>query len=274
MITRIALIALASLSMLATAHANETKGNKPVDDNTPVISVNKTPITQATYIDALRAHLASGVKDSQPLRQMVLDDLVISEALAQEAKKAKLNADTDVKRAIDNAQRKILAEAYIMKQLAAKPITEADARAEYDRQIALTKDGRNSVEYKAAQIVVKDEATAQAVLKRLKSGEDFAKVAKESSIDQAARQHGGALPWSLPDQFIKPLGDVIINLDKGQIVNAPTQTAIGWHILKLEESRPFVAPSFEDSKGRMMQTLLERKKQDIVQEIMKKAEVK
>lgn len=264
------ILAITSLPALAA----DGKPAAPADDNTPVISVNKTPIPQAVYIDALRAQIANGAQDSQQLRQLVLDDLVISEVLSQEAKKLKLNNDAEVKRALDNAQRKLLAEAYVLKQLQLSPVTEADVKAEYDRQIALTKEGRNSVEYKVSQIVVKDEASAQEALKRLKAGEDFAKTAKEMSIDPIAKQRGGALPWSLPDQFVKPLGDVVVNLEKGQVVNAPAQTQLGWHIMKLEDSRPFKAPSFEESKPRMMQTLMERKKQTIVEEAMKKAEVK
>lgn len=261
-------LAMTSLSAISA----ETK--PAVDVNATIISVNKVPLTQGTYIDTLRANLASGAQDSQQFRQAVLDDLVISEALAQEAKKAKLDKDADIKRALDTAQRKLLAEAYMVKQLQANPVTEADAKAEYERQVGLTKDGRNSVEYKASQIVVKDEASAQEAIKRLKAGEDFAKVAKEMSIDPTAKQRAGSLPWSLPDQFIKPLGDIVTNLEKGQVVNAPIQSPLGWHIILLEDSRPFKAPSFEESKGRMMQTLLERKKQEIIESVMQKAEVK
>ncbi len=268
---------LLTLSMMLWSigtQAEEVKGNKPVEANTPVITVNKVSISQATYADVLKAQLIKGAKDSQQLRQAVLDELVISEVLAQEATKSKLNSDADVKRAIETAQRNILAEAYMIKQLNAKPVNESDAKAEYDRQIALTKEGRNSVEYKSSQIVLKDEASALSVMKRLNAGEDFTKLAKETSLDQDAKQHGGALPWSLPDQFIKPLGDVVMNLKKGQVSIAPIQTAIGWHIIKLDETRPFKAPTFEESKQRMIQTLVERRKQEIIQSVMKKADVK
>lgn len=262
--------------MALNVQANEDNKIKksPDNANAPVITVNKATLSQATYVDALRAQLASGAKDSQQLRQLVLDDLILTEALAQESVKNKLNTEAEVKRAIENAQRKILAEAYMISQLRKTPVTDADARAEYDRQIGLTKEGRNSVEYKTSQIVVKDEATAKTVLDRLKAGEDFAKVAKESSLDKEVSQHGGVLPWSLPDQFIQPLGDVVVNLSKGQLVNAPVQSAIGWHIVKLDDTQAFKAPSFEESKERMKQTLLERRKQEIIQNVMKKTEVK
>lgn len=262
-----------ALSTTAQA-AEEHKGKKSVENKQSVVTVNKTPLSQATYVDALRIQLANGAKDSEGLRKAILDELIVTEALYQEGTKDKLTNDPDVKRAVENAQRKIVAEAYVVKALKAKPITDEEAKAEYDRQIALTQEGRNASEYKTAQIVVKDEATAMAIIKRLKSGEDFTKVAKETSIDTQANQNGGSLPWSLPDQFIKPLGDVVVNLSKGQTVNAPTKTAIGWHIIKLEDTRAFKAPSFEESKARMIQTLTEKRKQEIIQAVMKKTEVK
>lgn len=267
-------LCLVTAFSVTTYAAEENKGKKTVENNSSVVTVNKTSLSQATYVDALRIQLANGAKDSEALRKAVLDELIVTEALYQEGQKAKLSNDADVKRAIENAQRKIIAEAYVVKELKAKPITDEEAKAEYDRQIALTKEGRNATEYKTAQIVVKDEATAMSVIKRLKAGEDFTKVAKETSIDNQVNQNGGSLPWSMPDQFIKPLGDVVVNLSKGQIVNAPTKTAIGWHIIKLEDTRPFKAPSFEESKARMMQTLAEKRKQEIVQAVMKKTEVK
>jgi peptidyl-prolyl cis-trans isomerase C len=264
-----------STNTMALAAETPVKGTKAVENsNQPVVTVNKIAITEATFVDVLKARVASGAKDSQQLRQSVLDDLVVTEVLAQQASKAKLNSDAEVKRAIENAQRKILAEAYLLSQLKSNPVTDADAKAEYDRQIALTKEGRNSVEYKASQIVVKDESTAQAVMKRLNAGEDFAKVAKEVSLDQDVSKSLGALPWSLPDQFIKPLGDVVSNLLKGKLSTSPVQSAIGWHIIKLDDSRPFKAPSFEESKQRMMQTLVERRKQEIIQQAMSKSEIK
>lgn len=271
------LIIAISIAMVFSGNiqaADELRGKKTMESNKSIVTVNKTELSQATYIDALRAQLANGAKDSDALRKTILDDLIVTEALYQEGTKEKLTQDPDVKRAIQNAQRKIIAEAYLIKSLKAKPISDEEAKAEYDRQIALTKDGRNSTEYKASQIVVKDEVSAMTIVKRLKAGEDFIKVAKETSIDTQVNQHGGSLPWSMPDQFIKPLGDVVVNLTKGQTVNVPTQTNLGWHIIKLEDTRPFKAPSFEESKARMVQTLTEKRKQEIIQAVMKNTEVK
>lgn len=242
--------------------------------NTPIVTVNKTDITHAVFADAMREQLQKGAQDSELLRTAILNELVVAEALAQEANQSKVAADPDVKRLLANLQRSILADAYVLQQLKTNPVTDAQVRSEYDRQVALTKDGRNSIEYKLAQIVTMDANSAQAVLNRLQGGEDFSALAKEVSIDPSAKQNGGDLPWSLPDQLIVPLADHVLELSKGTYSTQAVESNVGYHILKLIDSRPFKAPSFEETKESLRAVLLEQRKQEIIEKVMSKANIK
>lgn len=264
--------ALATLFTTGLVQAADEKA-KPASDTTAMVTVNKVAISQATFADAMRDQLQRGAKDSEQLRSAVMDQLIVSEALAQQANKTKVSSNADVKRALANAQRAILAEAYLIQQVKDNPITDAQIRAEYDRQIAMTKEGRNSVEYRIAQIVTKDESSAKAALARLNTGEDFTAVAKATSIDPEVARSGAELPWSLPDQLIPPLGDTVVALAKGS-VSEPVATSVGFHLLKVIDSRPFKAPSFDESKQGIRMSLLERRKQEIIRGVMEKAEVK
>lgn len=267
--------ALALLLINTPVFAGEEKGKAKVTTDSPVlVTVNKVAISQATFSDAMRDRLQRGAKDSDRLRSAVMDELIVAEALAQQAAKTKVSANPDVKRALANAQRAILAEAFVIQQLQESPITEAQIRSEYDRQIAMTKEGRNSVEYRIAQIVTKDESSAKAALARLNTGEDFNAVAKATSIDPEVARSGAELPWSLPDQLIPPLGDKVVSLAKGEVSADPVASSVGFHVLKLLESRPFKAPSFEDSKQSIGMALVERRKQEIIRQVMEKADVK
>lgn len=263
--------ALAVLLMSTAVNAADEK-TKP-SDTTAMVTVNKVAISQATFADAMREQLQRGAKDSEQLRSAVMDELIVSEALAQQATKTKVANNPDVKRALANAQRAILAEAYVISQLKDNPITDAQIRAEYDRQIAMTKEGRNATEYRIAQIVTKDESSAKAALARLNTGEDFTAVAKATSIDPEVARSGAELPWSLPDQLIAPLGDKVVSLAKGS-VSEPVATAVGFHVLKVLDSRPFKAPSFDESKQGIRMSMIERRKQEIIRGVMEKAEVK
>lgn len=263
--------ALAVLLMSTAVNAADEKA-KP-SDTTAMVTVNKVAISQATFADAMREQLQRGAKDSDQLRNAVMDELIIAEALAQQASKNKLTNNPDVKRALANAQRSILAEAYLISQLKVNPVTDAQVRAEYDRQISMTKEGRNATEYRIAQIVTKDESSAKAALARLNTGEDFNAVAKATSIDPEVARSGPELPWSLPDQLIPPLGDTVVGLAKGS-VSEPIATSVGFHLLKVLDARPFKAPTFDESKQSIRMSLLERRKQEIIRSVIEKADVK
>lgn len=252
--------------------ATDAKTNVTTTNSSP-LTVNKVPISQETFADSMRDKLSKGAQDSPQLRKAVLDELVIAEALAQQAIATKLNSNPDIKRAFANAQREILAQAYLIQQYNQHPITDTDVKQEYDRQVALTKEGRNATEYKASQIVVSDEQTALTIINRLNAGEDFASLAKTVSIDPSAQKNGGDLPWSLPDQLIAPLGDTLMGLTKDTFTTTPVKTDLGWHILKLTDSRPFKAPSFEETQPHLKQSLIERRKQEIIQQVMQKTSI-
>ena len=59
-------------------------------------------------------------------------------------------------------------------------------------------------EVQVRHILVKDQATAEKLLKDLKGGADFAKLAKEQSVDtQENRNAGGLIPWTSANLFDK-----------------------------------------------------------------------
>lgn len=265
---------LLALAMCTFGFSQLALAEKAPSPDTAIVTVNKVNITHATFADAMREQLQKGMQDSEALRTAVLNELVVAETLAQEANKSKAATDPEVKRLLANLQRSILADAYVLQQLKDNPVTDAQVRGEYDRQVALTKDGRNSVEYKLAQIVTQDESAAKSLIVRLQTGEDFATLAKANSIDPSAKQNGGDMPWSLPDQLIPALGDKAVSMNKGEVAAEPVASPLGYHILKLVDSRPFKAPAFEESKDAMRMMLMERRKQEIIEKAMNKADIK
>ncbi len=76
---------------------------------------------------------------------------------------------------------------------------------------------------------------AQALVERLKSGEDFAQLAKQYSEDASA-QNGGDLGWFGKGKMVAPFEAAAFALDSGQISPA-VMTQFGWHIIKSEGRR-------------------------------------
>lgn len=85
----------------------------------------------------------------------------------------------------------------------------------------------------------KDDATvkkqAEAVLARIKKGEDFAKLAKEFGSD-GTKEFGGDLGWFGHGDMVKEFEDAAFGMQKGQ-VSELVKTEFGYHIVKLDDKR-------------------------------------
>ena len=76
---------------------------------------------------------------------------------------------------------------------------------------------------------------AEAILKRLRKGEDFAKLARQYSTD-ASRDRGGDLGWFGRGQMVPEFENATYSLRPGQISEV-VMTAFGYHIIKLDARR-------------------------------------
>ncbi len=83
---------------------------------------------------------------------------------------------------------------------------------------------------RCAHILVKNEATAQEVLGKIKAGESFAKLAEQYSLD-GSRKHGGDLGLFGRGEMVKPFEEAAFKLNKGDVSNI-VKTEFGYHIIK------------------------------------------
>ena len=121
-------------------------------------------------------------------------------------------------------------------------------------------------------MVLANEADAKAALGRLTKGERFETVAREMSLD-ASKQQGGDMGWLLADQIVPLISNVIVNLPKGATVTAPIQTPTGWHVIRLDDKRPYAVPGFEESKERVRQGLMQQKRINYTNQLQNQAKI-
>lgn len=140
----------------------------------------------------------------------------------------------------------------------AKPVTEAMMRDEYER----TAPSKGEQEYKARHILMATREQAQAVIARIQAGEAFDVLAKTLSTDTGSGQDGGELGWAVPGVYVKEFDQAMIGLSPKGLTAEPVQSAFGWHVIELLETRPAPRPTFESMKAMISARLRQRLRRD------------
>jgi len=88
------------------------------------------------------------------------------------------------------------------------------------------------------EVLSREEARArlQAIQQRIKTGEDFASLARASSDDKASAAEGGSLDWVSPGTMVPAFEEEMNKLKPGEI-SEPFLTQFGWHIVQVLSRR-------------------------------------
>ncbi|HRF29615.1 MAG: peptidylprolyl isomerase [Azonexus sp.] len=231
-------------------------------------TVNGQPISQTVYNAFVAEQKAQGAPDSPELQNAVKEELVRREILAQEAKKKGMDKNPNIQGQIELAKQAVLIRAYLSDYVKANPISEAQLKAEYD----VIKNNLGSTEYKSRHVLVEKEEEAKAIIAKLDKGEKFSELAKQSK-DPGSKDKGGELGWSSPAAYVKPFGEALTKLKKGEYTKTPVQSDFGYHVIQLDDSRPANPPPFDQVKPQMQQRASQQQIETLVKELRSKAKV-
>jgi peptidyl-prolyl cis-trans isomerase C len=251
------------------------KDNAPTPADAPpasptVITVNGKAISQKVF-EAYAEGLARRpfAELSADEREQIKENLVRVELFAQDAEKTGLLKDPNVVAALDIARLQVIQQATAKKLSEGQKPTEAELRAEYETQLA----NMALVEYHARHIVVSGEDVALKIIDRLKSGGDFAALAKQLSTFKETARNGGDLGWFAPNVVEPEFANAVALLKKGEITPRPVQTRMGWHVIQLLNTRDRTAPAFEAVKDRLGPVIMGKKLTKISDDMLKTAKV-
>lgn len=229
--------------------------------------VNDVAIPEARIDAQLKE---SGYPDTPEVRGTILARTIQMELLSQEAAKKGMDKDPQIAERVKEmealARASVLANAYVKDYVMNHPVSEDALHKEYD---SIKSDPR-MLEYSIARIVVQTEKEAKAIAAKLKHGGNFAKLAKDKSMDKASGEKGGELGWISPNGLPPEFAKAVTSLKKKGQVSGPVQTGQVWQVIKLLDTR--VTP-FEDAKPMLMRPLQNAEVQQLLQDLHTKAKI-
>jgi len=200
--------------------------------------------------------------DIQQAWRLAMQDRVVEYAVFDQAKYLAQASVTDeqIKARYDQKKAQLMAPerirlAYV--ELSVEALTQASPpgqdvlKAVYDAE----KAGRFTTQEqrKASHILINfgaDKGAAQkkaeGLAAQLKSGGNFAELARANTDDTGSKDKGGDLGWlkrgQMPESFEKELFDL-----KAGEVAGPIETEFGWQLIRLDELKPSVVRGFADA---------------------------
>jgi peptidyl-prolyl cis-trans isomerase C len=236
-----------------------------------VATVDGTPISHADYDSFLKSLLqGKPVPPNLTAEQkgQVLDQLITMQLLSTQGLKDGVEKDPEVAATLEVARLHILADGEQQHFVKTKEPTDDELKAEFDADVAQM----DKTEYHARHILVPTKEKAEALIKKIKGGAKFEDVAKAESTDNS-KTNGGDLGWFTTNHMVKPFGDAVKALKKGEMTQEPVQTQYGWHIIKLEDTRDVTPPPFDQVKAQVQKNLLQKKLLAYIDELKKNAKI-
>lgn len=241
------------------------------DSKTAVATVNGTDITKADLYDKL-VELGG---------ESTLSSMITTELVDQEAKKANVTVtDADIDTEIEDLKTKFGGEAAFNTALSQSSMTVEDLRAQMPLQVKIRKILEPQVkvtddeiseyydtnkatfsseeEVRASHILVATKEEADAIVKQLKEGADFAELAKTKSTDTGSAENGGDLDFFKRGDMVTEFSDVAFKLKVGETSDA-VKSDYGYHIIKVTDHKDAKDYTLEEKKEEIRKTLISEK---------------
>lgn len=201
-------------------------------------------------------------------RVAALAAVIDIKTLARKAEAEKLDQTDEFKKLMEFQRDRALHNA-IFKASVVDPVSDADLKARYEKEIAATPAEE---EISARHILLATEDEAKAVIAELETGKDFAELAKEKSTGPSAEQ-GGDLGFFTKGRMVPEFEAAAFQLQAGEYAKEPVKTQFGWHVIKVEERRETAAPAFEDVIDQVRQVVMRERYAELIRSARSETEI-
>ena len=252
--------------LLATALAALTA---PVFAQT-AFTVNGQTVSVAEQKELMKVLADRGVKDQKQQLEAARSILAQEKLIEEAAKKANIAQDPAVKALIAERKTEIYSAELVRKNADAHPLTDADLKKTYEE----VKKQYDPNEIKVRHILVKTEQEAKDIIKSLNAGGDFAAIAKEKSLDQGTAAQGGEIPFTNIRRIAIPgFAETAMALNKDSLLPVPFHSALGYHVIQLQDKREVPLPSFDALKPQIQNLAAQRQAQQYMADLMRNAKI-
>ena len=233
-------------------------------------TVNGQTVSVAEQKELMKVLADRGVKDQKQQLEAARSILAQEKLIEEAAKKANIAQDPAVKALIAERKTEIYSAELVRKNAAAHPLTDADLKKTYEE----VKKQYDPNEIKVRHILVKTEQEAKDIIKSLNAGGDFAAIAKEKSLDQGTAAQGGEIPFTNIRRIAIPgFAETAMALNKGSLLPVPFHSALGYHVIQLQDKREVPLPSFDALKPQIQNLAAQRQAQQYMADLMKNAKI-
>jgi peptidyl-prolyl cis-trans isomerase C len=220
------------------------------------------------------------IEKNPQLKETILWQLIQGMVVSKIAREKNFDKRPDIKNQQELMLNNFLASQYLQKEIIEKvTINETKAQAYYKDH----PDTFKSPEMvRARHILIKVEqgasdedkkkgkAKADEVLEKLKKGEDFVKLAAETSDDPGTKTKGGDLDFFSKGTMIPAFEEAAFALKPGELSNV-VETEYGYHIIKLEEKKEAVLEPYETIKEKVKDLALQEMRKTAVSDFIEKS---
>lgn len=229
------------------------------------------------YFDMERQKM---LETNPQLKETVLRQFVQSVVISGLAKQKGFDKNPEIKEQLQFFSDNFLANEYLKREIALRiTVSDDELKSYYDTH---TDEFKTPEMIKARHILVKVDSSAsedekkkakekaEMYLKKIQSGEDFAKLASEFSDDPGSKTKGGELGFFPRGRMVKPFEDAAFSLKPGE-TSGIVETQFGFHIINVEDKKDSTVESFDTVKERLRQKLVQDRTRKEITEFIDKA---
>ncbi|MBI4698634.1 MAG: peptidylprolyl isomerase [Nitrospirae bacterium] len=191
-------------------------------------------------------------------KKQFLDEIIKKELIYQDAKKKGMDRDDKFKKDLEEFKIMTMIKMTLDKEIEEKAkVDPKEAKDFYDKhqdQFIL------GLQVSARHILVETESEAQSIIKRLRQGENFAKLAEKFSKDKGTAKNGGDLGFFERGRMVPEFEKVAFSMKPGEISN-PVASRFGFHVIEVTDRKEGRSGSFDEVKeGIAKQLMMEKQR--------------